>query len=137
MRQLVGHARWAAYRRSSCVRSAASGRRPSAGSRSKITSSGASSHIDTPSRLIATRVSGSANVPPPVATTVCRSGMQQLDDIPLDAPEIGFPVAREDVGNRQPLPRLDQLVHVLDAPPQPRPSARATLVLPAAMNPTR
>ena len=54
------------------ARSAASGRRPSAGTRAISRSSGTSSQTETPSLLIAARFCGSANVPPPVATTRCR-----------------------------------------------------------------
>ena len=49
-----------------------------------------------------------------------------------------FAVLREDVGHGQPLALLDQLVDVDGAAsPGASPGARATVVLPAAMNPTR
>ena len=52
------------------VRSAASGRRPSGGMRSTTVSNETSSQTEAPSALMSCRFPGSANVPPPVATTV-------------------------------------------------------------------
>ena len=70
--------------------------------------------------MIATRLSGSMKVPPPVATTTCRSGQEQLQDLALDGAEVRLAVPREDVGDRPPLARFDQLVDVLRAPAEPR-----------------
>ena len=71
--------------RSIWARSADSGRRPSGGSRAITDSSGTSSHTDAPSSLIAISFSGSMKVPPPVATTVCRSGRTRRSRISRSA----------------------------------------------------
>ena len=102
------------------ARLAASGRRPSSGIRGIRSASGTSIQTDTPSRLMSARLSGSANVPPPVATTTWRIGWSEPEDLALDAAEVRLAVPREDVGDRQPLAPLDQVVDVLDAPAQPR-----------------
>ena len=60
------------------------------------------------------------NVPPPVATTDVAHRQQQLQDLALDAAEVRLALAREDVGDRPPLARFDQLVDVLGAPAEPR-----------------
>ena len=55
----------------------------------------------------------------------------------LDRPEIRLALAREDRRDRAPFPRLDALVDVFDPPVEPLAQARASVVLPAAMKPTR
>ena len=60
------------------------------------------------------------NVPPPVATTAWRSGSSRRENLALGAAEVGLAVSGEDVGDGQPLARLDQLVDVLGAPAEPR-----------------
>ena len=62
---------------------------------------------------------------------------QDLEDLAFHGAEVRLAGAREDIGDGPPLARLDQLVDVLGAPAEPRRQARATVVLPAAMNPTR
>ena len=64
-------------------------------------------------------------------------GQQLAERLTLELAEIGLAVLGEDRRDRPPLARLDPLVDVLDAPAEPRPRARATVVLPAPMNPTR
>ena len=115
----VGEPAGVVNRRSICARSAASGRRPSAGSRASTSSSGTSSQTETPSRLMAARLSGSTNVPPPVATTTWRSGSSRCRISRSTARKYGSPLPREDVGDRPALARLDQLVDVLGAPAEP------------------
>ena len=68
---------------------------------------GTSSHATAPSASIAARLSGSTNVPPPVATITCRCGQQLLEDRAFDAAEIRLAVAGEDVGDAPALARLD------------------------------
>ena len=66
------------------------------------------------------RLSASANVPPPVATTTCRSGWSSPRISRSTPRKYASPCLREDVGDGQPLAPLDQFVDVLEAPPQAR-----------------
>ena len=128
VRVLVRRRAGAWYRRSSSARSAASGRRPSAGIRAITRSSGASSQTDTPSWLMAARFGGSTNVPPPVATTTWRVGQLVGEHGPFGGAEVRLAVPREDLGDRQALALLDQLVDVhglpVEAPRQRAADAR-------------
>ena len=99
-------------------RPADAGRRPAAGATSS--SSGTSSQTDTPSMLMAARLSGSMNVPPPVATTTWRSGSRSRRMSRSSGAEVRLATAREDVGDGPPLACFDQLVDVLGAPAEPR-----------------
>ena len=89
-------------------------------------------------QFIAARFSASMNVPPPVATTAWRSGSSSFRISRSTRAEVRLSLPREDVGDRPPLARFDQLVDVLGPPAETGgDSARATVLLPAAMNPTR
>jgi hypothetical protein len=63
--------------------------------------------------------------------------LQELQDLAFDGAEVRLAALREDVGDRPALARFDQIVDVLGPPSQARASARAIVLLPLAMNPTR
>ena len=113
--------RRASYSASIAVRSAARGRLPSRGRRSITCSKDRLSQIEAPSLLIAIRLAGSTNVPPPVATIVCRWGSSSCRTAVLDPTEVRLAVLAEDVGDGAPRARLDELVDVRDLPFEPRP----------------
>ena len=58
--------------------------------------------------------------PPPVATTAWRSGSSSSSTWRSTLAEIRLAFAREDVGDRAVLARLDALVDVFRAPAEPR-----------------
>ena len=80
--------------------------------------SGTSIQTDAPSMLIAARFSGSANVPPPVATTTWRMRPQQREHFPLNRAEVRLALLREDLRDRALLAHLDQVVDVFEPPAQ-------------------
>ena len=87
--------------------------------------------------MIRARLSASTYVPPPVATTAWPKRQQPAQHVAFDGAEVRLAAPREEVGHRAALARLDQLVDVLDAPVEAPTERRASVVLPAPMNPTR
>ena len=88
--------------------------------------------------LMTARFCGSTNVPPPVATTTCRAGSCSDQHRALDRRKYGSPCRAKISATGQPFARFDRARRCpRRASPRRRASARATVVLPAPMKPTR
>ena len=82
--------------------------------------SGTSSQTDTPSRLIARAVLGVGERAAAGRDDDVAHRLQELEDLAFDRAEVRLAVLREDLGDRQPLAPLDEIVDVLGSPAQPR-----------------
>src|SRR5690348_7661317 len=132
------YASWRTWnRRSIWARSAASGRRPSAGTRSRTRVNGTSSQTTAPSASITDRLSGSTKVPPPVATMALRTGMRSCSTWRSRSRKYGSPCcAKIEATERRSRASIRSSTSSI-CQPRRLPSARATVVLPAPMKPTR
>ena len=127
-----------AYSRSSSARSAASGRRPSSGMRGMRSASGTSIQTDTPSRLIARAIVGIGERAAAGRDDDVTHRLEEPEDLALDRAEVRLAVlarrcrrssaARAARSDRRCLRHCQR---------RRAASARAIVLLPLAMNPTR